>query len=68
MKEFIIPYSDEISDEDVKQLYGANRRLIRCKDCKHYDKQDKYCGLFGIIDKTGQWFCGDGERDENDEQ
>lgn len=68
MKEFIIPYSDELNDEDVEELYGEDRRLIRCKDCKfgQYEEWDNgecvdksvYCDGYGI--HKPDWFCADG--------
>lgn len=45
--------------------------VVRCKDCKHYDK-DPYCKGFGdctgacdnLVKVHDDWFCADGERKE----
>ena len=44
-------------------------QIVRCKDCKHYDK-DPYCKGFGdcagacdnLVKVHDDWFCADGER------
>ena len=46
-------------------------QVVRCKDCKHYDK-DPYCKGFGdctgacdnLVKVHDDWFCADGERKE----
>jgi hypothetical protein len=35
--------------------------VVRCKDCKHYDKENFYCGLLGINCMVND-FCSYGER------
>lgn len=39
----------------------AKGELVRCRDCKHYDKDMIYCNLFGIQNIDDDWFCADGE-------
>ena len=69
MKEFIIPMSDTANDEEIAELYGENRQLIRCKDCKYYDMFD------GVFPWCSRWnkgsttdpdgYCFLAERKEN---
>ena len=65
MKEFIIPYSDELNDDDVNALYGENRRLVRCKDCKYYnaepDSNGDRCDRIHWSLGDG-WFCAAGRK------
>jgi len=49
--------------------YVPVERLVRCKDCKHFRKEEKamvanqYCSnLHRAV--TNNWFCADGERQE----
>lgn len=41
-------------------------RVVRCKDCKHRDPEDKRCDCGGmeglILPRQDYWFCADGER------
>lgn len=43
--------------------------VVRCKDCKWWTKQEKSiqgrCALTGTY-PTGGWYCGNGERKENE--
>ena len=54
--------------EYVKQLPSAQPEIIRCKDCKHYNGEDRdiCCPLADYAQsKCGaDWFCADGERKE----
>ena len=34
--------------------------VVRCKDCKHYDRNMIYCNKFGIQNIHNDWFCADG--------
>ena len=71
MKEFIIPMADDAPEDDIAELYGGNRRLIRCKDCKHgSDSHDGLNQWICIKPNTydiyhdADYFCADGERRE----
>lgn len=54
---------------DVAYKAGKDDSIVRCKDCKHYDK-DPYCKGFGdctgacdnLVKVHDDWFCADGER------
>ena len=44
--------------------------VVKCKDCKWWTKQEESiqgrCALAGIY-PTGGWYCGNGERKDDDE-
>ena len=36
---------------------------MRCEDCKHYNKERKWCNwLSEMYDQGEEWFCADGEK------
>jgi len=48
MKEFIFPVSEEDYGEDYKWISEHNNgELIRCKDCKHWQKGTDELGNLG---------------------
>lgn len=57
-------YCCEIEPENVPDLVA----VVRCKDCKHKEKDGisegfHYCDLNGL-QVTDDWFCADGKRNE----
>ena len=78
IKEIIVTYNDEPGRTPV---VIDQMELVRCKDCKWWDKKDDsnygYCHAckhgyssphweIGIYRTyTGDWFCADGEAKEN---
>ena len=54
----------------INLLEGENKRLremiVRCKDCKHRDPEDKKCDCGHDIEwqlpRQDDWYCADGER------
>ena len=54
----------------LERLPSAQPEIIRCKDCKHYNGEDRdiCCPLADYAQsKCGaDWFCADGERKEED--
>ena len=45
--------------------------VVRCKDCKHRDPEDKKCDCGGLehahlFPVADDWFCADGERKDGD--
>lgn len=42
--------------------------VVRCKDCKHRDPEDRKCdngkGIIWNLPRPDDWFCADGERQE----
>lgn len=57
---------EKTSPLGYKYLDVVHRKeLIRCKDCKHYNKERKWCNyLSEMYDQGEEWFCADGERRE----
>lgn len=55
-----------ISGEELKEI--VDKAIIRCKDCKHRDPEDKKCdsghGIVWQLPRDDNWFCADGERKE----
>ena len=50
----------------IEQLPSAQPEIIRCKDCKHRDPEDKKCDCGHDIEwqlpRQDDWFCADAER------
>ena len=44
--------------------------VVRCKDCKHRDPEDKKCDCGHAIQwqlpRDDDWFCSDGERKDDE--
>ena len=65
MKEYIV---QAIAQETIDSFDAHNAPgLIRCKECKHFDKSFSYCATRGYCDISSirhddDWFCADGER------
>ena len=64
IREYIIKISDEIMEEEI---IDRPQELVRCKDCKHFDKSFSYCATRGYCDISSirhedDWFCADGEK------
>ena len=51
---------------DLLKEYQSLQEVVRCKDCRHWDREDQYCtdgeGLCGGI--TEDDYCSKGERRE----
>ena len=58
MKEAIIQYEDTPSGGHLAISW---KPLVRCKDCKHYNHEKKWCQHI-MSANGGDWFCADGER------
>ena len=62
--------SDLISVADamdaISDLPSAQSGIIRCKDCKHRDPEDKKCDcghdILWQLPRDDNWFCADAER------
>ena len=61
-KEFNVP----VDDIGVDGAYFWYTELIRCKDCKHRDPEDKKCdcghSIRWQLPRSDEWFCADAER------
>lgn len=59
---------DYFLDEDISPTVDAVQ-IVRCKDCKNKEKDGisegfHYCNINGL-QVTDDWFCADGEKDDN---
>lgn len=56
--------------EKIKELPSAEPQIIRCKECKHRDPEDKKCDcghdIRWQLPRRDDWYCADAER--NSEQ
>lgn len=68
MKELII----KVDDPNERAWDGSSKvfeikELVRCKDCKLRDPEDKKCdsghGILWQLPRDDNWFCADGERE-----
>lgn len=55
----------------VKQAYKRDLvEVVRCKDCKHRDPEDKRCDcghdIMWQLPRNDNWFCADAERRSDD--
>lgn len=66
MREVIMRYSGE--GEDLHDLRKVGD-LVRCRECKHRDPEDKKCDcghdIVWQLPRGDNWYCGDGERKED---
>lgn len=50
------------------QWHDNHGELIRCKDCKHRDPEDKKCDcghdIIWQLPRHDDWYCADAERKE----
>ena len=55
--------------EWLKELKAVHE-IIRCKDCKHRDPEDKKCDcghdILWQLPRQDDWFCADAERREDE--
>jgi len=69
MSEYIFEINEALYNEETGEAVmkpEINGELIRCKDCKHRDPEDKKCdcghGIIWQLPRDDNWFCADGER------
>lgn len=62
MAEVIVYYPDRYGESDPAMIEGLTiGKLVRCRDCIHYDEQCQQCErIDGII--FPDFYCADGER------
>ena len=55
-----------IENEVINKLPLIQPVIVRCKDCKHRDSEDKKCDcghdILWQLPRRNDWFCADGER------
>ena len=44
----------------LRHKFLEKTQIVRCKDCKHYNHEKKWCQHMMVAD-GGNWFCADGE-------
>lgn len=54
-------------DEDMAAIVSVpSIDIVRCKECKHRDPEDKKCDcghdIIWQLPRNDNWFCADGER------
>ena len=58
------------SADQMAKVYEqlSSTEIVRCKDCKHRDPEDKKCDcghdIMWQLPREDNWFCADGERKE----
>ena len=62
MKEMIARVGDSINKDGIASVCLTGEELVRCKDCKWYDKQENWCISLDITEQGDDWFCADSER------
>ena len=52
--------------QSLSTMPSAQPEIIRCKDCKYRDPEDKSCGcghdIIWQLPRDDNWFCADGKR------
>lgn len=55
-----------LCEEAVRNQTSAEPEIVRCKDCKHRDPEDKKCDcghdILWQLPRRDDWFCADAER------
>ena len=68
MKETIAEYIVPVTQDGRNVMFDFLRatELIRCRDCKHRDPEDKKCDcghpIRWQLPRSDEWFCADAER------
>lgn len=66
--EYIVPVNEGARniDEMFIGVIQSHPQLIRCKDCKHRDPEDKKCDcghdVIWQLPRHDDWYCADAER------
>jgi len=56
------------AEAKYRKMWDEMPKIIRCKDCKHYNAGFE-CLIEGYgIERNKDWFCADAERREKDEE
>lgn len=69
MAEYVFELGETLYNEatgEVVLMPEVKEEIIRCKDCRHRDPEDKKCdcgnGIVWQLPRDDNWFCADGER------
>ena len=62
----MVPWEGKNVFARIRELPTIQPDIVRCKDCKHRDPEDKKCDCGHDIQwqlpRQDDWFCADGER------
>ena len=60
-------------DGPIEEVYVKGEKyekVVRCKDCKHRDLENKRCdyghNILWQLPRDDDWYCGDGERKDHE--
>ena len=74
MAEIKVPIQVNLPDDWIEQIVNRLRNdpdaewveIVRCKDCKHRDPEDKKCDcghdILWQLPRQNDWYCADAER------
>ena len=58
--------------EGLNNIPSVQPEIVRCKDCRHRDPEDKKCDcghdILWQMPRDDEWFCADAERRTDDER
>lgn len=61
-------YNPEVLSQYLKEYFisSSQPEIVRCKDCKHRDPEDKKCDcghdILWQLPRQNDWYCADAER------
>ena len=62
-------YIEDFVKKLVDEQPSIQPEIIRCKDCKHRDPEDKKCDcghdIIWQMPRNDKWYCADGERKDD---
>ena len=64
MREYVVKVTDALPDafQRFEDEWSPEQELVRCEDCKHYNKDTGHCECGIIHGYMETWFCADGEK------
>ena len=64
--EVTLPCDEVLEIADYIESIRHKVEVVRCKDCKHRDPEDKKCDcghdILWQLPRSDEWFCADAER------
>ena len=49
----------------VQYRHKDDERVVRCKDCRYYNDDGEYCGMWGEV-RHPEHYCAEGDRESNE--
>lgn len=65
-REIIVEFPTPLTDKEKKMIYGYKGEVVRCRDCKYYDSEYRYCTNVPDIWTKPNGYCSWGERKETE--